>query len=457
MQIRTKLTLQFLFIGGAIMVIASCAIYFSSAQFRKEDFYRRLENKAINTAKLLIEVDEIDASLLRRIERDNPVNLPEEKIIILDYKNDTLYSSDEEGTIRIEKEIVDQIRLDGRFFYRQGSYEIIGLLYSERFDRFTVLAAAIDITGVSKLKNLRIILSIVCLASILIFSVAGWIYAGKALAPISGVVKQVEDISIQSLNLRLDEGTENDEISKLTRTFNKMLDRLEEAFQLQKDFISNASHEIRTPLTSVYGQLQVLLLRERSVPDYKMAITSVVEDIRNLTDLVNSLLLLARASAETTDRNIKILRLDDILWQVTDELKKANEEFRINIRMDDSLYSGDADKMTVNGNEYLLKVAISNILENACKFSDDHTADVFITGRDKMVVVEFSDRGRGIPEKDLVLIFEPFYRASNAKTVPGHGIGLSLVHKIVRNHNGSVDIVSEAGMGTTVTVKLPSA
>jgi hypothetical protein len=130
MQIRTKLTLQFLLIGGVIMIIASATIFLSSANFRREDFYNRLGNKVNITAKLLIDVEEIDATFLKKIETDNPLNLPEEKIIILDYKNDTLYSSDDDAEILINKSLNDRIRLEGNVRYKQDPFEVLGLLYT---------------------------------------------------------------------------------------------------------------------------------------------------------------------------------------------------------------------------------------------------------------------------------------------------------------------------------------
>jgi len=457
MQIRTRLTLQFLFIGGAIMIIASCSIYFSSARYRRDDFFQRLENKSTNTAKILVEIDEIDADLLRRIEKDNPINFPDEKIIILNYKNDTLYTSDEGGDIKINEDILSQIRLTGRVHYKQKPYDILGYLFTEKYDRFVVIAAATDPLGLLKMKNLRIILIVVCLTSLILFFIAGWVYAGKALEPISSVVRSVEEVSINSLNLRVDEGNGTDEIARLARTFNNMLTRLEDAFSLQKDFISNASHEIRTPLTSIYGQLQVLLLKDRKKIDYKSTIASVLEDIRNLSDLSNNLLLLARTSSAVTDRSVDLIRVDEILWQVAEDIKKLNKEFTVNIKIGLDSATGDAEQMLVLGNESLLRTAVLNILENSCKYSDDHSADVLLDCVDKKVKLTFTDRGKGIPPEDMDKIFEPFYRGNNSKTIPGHGIGLSLVQKIIQNHKGTITISSDHVAGTKVIVELPLA
>ena len=112
MNIRNKLTLRFIFIVAIIIVISSVSIYFSSAQYRKDDFYIRLKSKAINTAKLLIEVEEVDAGLLRKIEKNNPVSLPNERIIIFNYKNEILYSSDDQQEFQYNSELLDNIQLE---------------------------------------------------------------------------------------------------------------------------------------------------------------------------------------------------------------------------------------------------------------------------------------------------------------------------------------------------------
>lgn len=457
MQIRTRLTLQFLLIGGAIMIIASCAIYLSSAIFGKDDFYNRLESKANITARLLIEVEEIDASLLRRIEKDNPVNLPSEKIIIYNYKNEILYSSDEQNEMEISTSVLNRIRLYEKITFKQGENDVLGVLYAERYDRFVVIAAAKDIIGLLKLKNLKIILLTVNIVSFLILSIAGWFYSGKALEPISTVVRQVEDISIASLNLRVDEGNGTDEIARLAQTFNKMLERLEEAFKMQKDFISNASHEIRTPLTSVYGQLQVLLIKDRSSDEYKSTVNSVVEDIQNLIMLSNSLLLLAQTSSETTDKSFSNVRIDEILWQAVEEINKVNESYNINISISINESSNADELMLIEGNEFLLKVALSNIIENGCKYSYNHSVDIKIECQGKSISLVFTDQGRGIEAEDIEKIFEPFYRGQNSKQVQGHGIGLSLVKRIITNHSGTIKISSVKGKGTSVVLSLPLA
>ena len=437
------------------MIIASVAIYYSSASFRKENFYNRLTNKAWSTARLLLDTYDYDANRVLKIEKNNPVNLQNERIIILDFRNEILYSTDDKGDIEISNDILERIRLSERVRYRQGQFEIVGVLYVSHLVRFVVIAAATDTEGFSHLNKLRVIMIIACLVSLILFFVAGWVYSGRALKPISDVIKQVGDISITSLNLRVPEGNGTDEIGRLAKTFNRMLERLEKSFSMQKDFIANASHELRTPLTSINGHLEVLVMKERSAEEYKTALESVLDDIKSLIDLSNRLLLIARTSAEGPVNFNKKIRIDEILWQAKEEMKRFKKNYSINISIDKSMT--DSEQMMVTGDEYLIKVAFTNIIDNACKYSPDNTVNIILQQSGKWIETVFQDKGIGIPENDLRKIFEPFYRGSNAHSVSGSGIGLALVNQIINNHNGTIEIKSAKDKETQVSIKLPSA
>ncbi|MBT1706176.1 HAMP domain-containing sensor histidine kinase [Chryseosolibacter indicus] len=454
MNIRTKLTVRFILIAAIIFLLSSVLIYILSAQYREEDFYSRLFNKSNNTAKLLIEVDEVDVDLLYKIERDNPVSLPNEKIIIYNYRDTILFTTDEEGIIKIDKQLLNRIRLEDEIRFAQDKYEILGFLFKGQYDRFVVIAAATDIYGHKRLKNLIFILFVVFSISIVIVSISGWIYAGRALKPIANVVNKVDEISISSLNLRVDEGNGNDEIARLAQTFNSMLSRLETSFITQKNFIANASHELRTPLTAITGQLEVTLLNTRTPEDYKKVLNSLLDDIKNLNNLSNRLLLLAQTSTEDKEKKMSSIRIDEIVWQAKEDLLRHHPSFSINIDLAEDL--DDERKLIIKGDEQLIKTALSNLMENGCKYSKDETTNVFIKSSQYGITIDFRDNGIGVPAEDMVNIFEPFYRGSNTKDIKGHGIGLSMVKGIVKIHNGIIQLDSVQGVGTTITVNLPT-
>ncbi|MBA4411533.1 MAG: two-component sensor histidine kinase, partial [Odoribacter sp.] len=160
LNIRARLTLQFTYIVTFILFLFSFIIYYFSASYRESEFYSRLENKAFNTAKLLIEVKEVDYNLLKIIDRNTINALFNEKVMIYDYKDRQIYNSLDDDSIPVSKSLLDKIRLLKDVRYHEGKNEVIGLLYADKYDRFVVIASALDIYGRSKLNNLKWIIII---------------------------------------------------------------------------------------------------------------------------------------------------------------------------------------------------------------------------------------------------------------------------------------------------------
>lgn len=453
MKIRTKLTLQFLSFTALILLVSSIAIYIISTKYRHEDFYNRLLNKSINTAQLRLEVDEIDNNLLMRLEKNNPLSLPNEKIIILDYKNNILFSTDENSVIKYDKNLLNQIRLDREVRFKQGEYEVLGYLFTSKYDRFAVIAAANDIYGLRNNRNLLKVLLIVDILSLLFLLLAGWIFSGKALKPISVLIKEVDRISESNLYLRLNEGNREDELEQLAHTFNKMLIKLEGAFKTQKNFISHASHELRTPLMAITGQIEYILLKRRSQEEYEDILNSIYLDIKSLNKLTNRLLMLTQTNVETQQAAFVMLRIDEIIWEAYEDLIKLNPGYVANILMNENL---NDENMTVKGDDQLLKTAFLNLMENGCKYSDNHTVTVRINLiNTDFIGIEIIDQGVGISADELKQILKPFFRGSGIQKIKGHGIGLPLAAYIVGIHNGKLEVTSKPDIGTHIVVRIP--
>ncbi len=337
MQIRDKLTLLFMGIVALILGAATMAVYYSSSIYRQEEFYSRMESKARNVAQMLIDVEEIDVNLLYRLEKNNPVSLPKEKIIIINYQDQVLYNSGDFIPLNISNELLNTIRLEEIVRYREGQYDVVGFLYADKFERVVVLAAAVDIYGYSKLQNLRNVLLLVFGGGLILTFFSGRFLSHRALKPISKVVGQIETIGIENLSYRREEGKCKDEISRLSHTFNALLNRLEAAFEMQKNFIANASHELRTPLTAVTGQLEVSLMQKRTEDEYIAAIKSVLEDMKNLNRLSNRLLLLAQTNSETPTGSFSKVRIDEVLWESVAEICRRNSVYQANDSFDEGL------------------------------------------------------------------------------------------------------------------------
>ncbi len=453
LNIRSRLTIQFTYIVTFILVLFSCIIYYFSASYRESEFYSRLEKKALTTAKLLIEVKEVDYNLLKIIDRNTLNALHNEMVLIYDSRDYQIYNSLDNDSIRISKTLLDKIRLLKNIRYHEGKSEAIGLIFTLKYDQYVVIASAYDNYGRIKLQNLMWIILVGFFTSIGSTILFGRIYAKKALKPMSNVVKQVDKINISSLNMRVNEGNGTDEIAQLAITFNQMLGRLESAFEMQRSFVSNASHELRTPLTSITGQIEVSLMKSRTHKDYEAILESVLEDIKNLNALSNGLLDMAKASSDISAIALHALRIDEILWETRTELIERKKDYKISIIFSEPIE--DEKELMVLGNHHLLKTSIVNLMDNACKFSSDKSAEIFLSVCGKYVVTEFTDQGMGIDPADMEKIFHPFFRSKNAKNIAGNGLGLSLTDKIIQIHNGTISIESHLNKGTKVTVSIP--
>lgn len=453
MEIKTKLTLQFVLLVSLILATSLFTIYVFSSEYRTDDFYDRLKNKALNAAKLLIEIAEIDANMLRRLERDNPSALPYEKILIYDKNDKLIFTTDENHILNIKPDVLNIIKQQNETRFKQGEYEIIGLLFPDNNNNFIVITGAVDVYGKKRLRNLSAILFTVFLFTIVVLFLMGRIFAVRALSPMNKVVKQVSGITASNLNMRVDEGNGRDEISRLAKTFNAMLDRIEQSFITQKKFIDNASHELRTPLTAISSQLEVTLMNDRSIEDYKNCLHSVQEDIRNMINLTNQLLMIARADTVGGSAPLVDIRLDELLWQARADLIKAHPEYKIQIILSENIV--DEKNITIKGYDSLLRNAIKNLMDNGCKYSPDKKVLVNLNPEKDAIKLIFRDQGIGISEEDLKRITQPFYRGKNAASYTGHGVGLSLVEKITQLHHFGMKIESELNQGTTIEISIP--
>jgi signal transduction histidine kinase len=400
-----------------------------------------------------MEVEEVNANLLKRMERNNPASLPNQYIVIYNFKNEELYSSEGNAVIPADSSLLNKIRLQHEIKYRYRNYEVLGFLFTDRYDRFAVIAAATDVYGLDALNNLRNILVVTfCISAVLVF-ILGWFYSGKVLGPITKIVKEVDKITEVNLNQRLGEGNGKDELSRLARTFNHMLNRLQNAFSYQKTFIANASHEIKTPITIMSAEIEVTLLQEGSNNDYITVLKSILNGLKGLNKLSNQLLLLAQTSAEQPEKNFAPIRIDDILWAVKEELTMANDRYRIDIVFPMSL---NHESLMVEGDEQLIKIAILNLMDNACKYDDRYEASVILSTTKDKVSIEFKNHGPGISQEESDKIFNPFYRGRNRRSEKGFGIGLPLVSRIIHLHKGTIHFESIPFVETSFKLVFPT-
>ena len=452
MKVRTRLTILFTVITATILLAFASVIYFSAKKNREREFYSILKKEAITKANLFFNA-KVDTKTLQDIYRNNREILNEVEVAIYDTGFNLLYHDAVDiDYVKETPEMINEIFQKGEIQFYQQDWQVIGLRYEYKNKNYIITATAIDQYGYNKLNSLLKNSIIVFIISIIFIYIAGVYFSKKAFDPVMDMIEKAKVISATNLDLRLNNNGKKDELSELANTFNEMLNRLENSFDAQKHFVSNISHELRTPLAAIITELELSTNKEKSVAEYKSTIQNALGDAKKLVRLLNSLLDLAKASYDPSEIAFKPIRIDEILLDARQQVQQANSDYKIDIVFEQEFEN--ENQITINGNEYLLKVAFANLFENGCKFSKDKQSSVSISFERDKIQLRFTDKGIGISEDDLKYIFTPFYRGENKIYAEGNGIGLALTKNIILLHKGTISVSSKQNEGTTFYVEL---
>lgn len=468
MKIRTRITLLFTVITASILLIFATVIFVSAKENREKEFYSLLKKEGITKANLFFNA-KVDAQSLQDIYRNNRETLNEVEVAIYDKHFNLLYHDAVDiDVVKETPEMINEIYDKGEIKYYQNHWQVIGFRYGFLNKDYIITAAAYDQYGFAKLNNLLKSMIAIFFLSIAFIYAAGHYFSKKAFDPVREMTAKAKLISATNLDLRLNEHDAKDELSELANTFNQMLARLENSFDAQKNFVYNISHELRTPLAAIISELELSNYKDLKKSDYQTAIRQALHDAKKLTRLSNSLLDLAKASYDPSEISFKPIRVDEVLVDAMQEIQQANPDFNIHIQFDQE--PEQEHQISVYGNEYLLKVAFINLIENGCKFSNDKSVFVSISHRpsepedmtletnaiSSFINLKFKDQGIGISEYDLRHLFKPFYRGENRQFAAGNGIGLYLTQKIIHLHRGNITVQSQELKGTTFILDLPT-
>ncbi len=457
MPVRLRITLLFTALVFVILGLVCGGIYYFSYMARVNAIKTRLTNRAITTARMLGQQSVFDQKLVKKIDSFTTIALKNKTVQAYDNYYHKIYNySDNIGdTFIIDKSILNNAKFDGTWYFKIGNKEAIAYHAPETEQNIVVVSAAEDVDGKESLRNLLKILLFGFLIGNTLVLFTGYLFSTRLLRPIKKITTDVKEISAQNLTRRLKTGSSQDEWYQLSNTLNGLLDRMQESFELQRRFISNASHELSTPLTSISSQLEVAFLREREAVYYKKVMQSIYMDVRQMAKLTRTLLEFATASGNAGGLEINLIRIDEIILGMPSEMAKINPRYIVNLFFGE--LPDDEESLLVFGNEELLFSAIKNIVLNACKYSDNQQAKILLAIKNKTIIVTVSDEGKGIPESQLQTIFQPFYRVEENVSSEGFGLGLSLADKIVKLHKGFIEVTSTLNVGTVFTIQIPAA
>ena len=286
---------------------------------------------------------------------------------------------------------------------------------------------------------------------IAVISLIGWFMAKRALQPVVDVAQMAQQITSRSLNVRLPLRGAGDELDHLIERFNSMMERLEANFAQIRQFSTDVSHELRTPLTAVRGQLEVALITAKTVEEHREAMENALQDVERLSQIVRALLQLSQAESGQLSLHMTPVNLAAIVEDITDQFQIPAEDERV------TLTAEFPPEAQILGDRIQIERLLYNLLSNAIKYTPaGGSVMVTVAADGASVRLIVADTGQGIAAEYLPHIFDRFYRVPGKNDAEkGLGLGLSFVSWIVKAHNATIDVESEAGKGTRFIVTFP--
>jgi signal transduction histidine kinase len=441
-KIKQRLALRFTIVCALLIGAILIFIYILTRGFVHADFAERLAQQS------RLEVLHYATPHVRDV-------IPSQSFLLVNPVT-SIYFSDgtrvhSNGTYPIPDKWITFLNENAVFNGERGEYTTVGRKYDVNGRTYLVFVSDKDLPGQHELDILIKSMMVGSLVSLILSYMTGLYLAGNALRPVKHVVQEVNQITKDNLSYRLKLDKDSgkvDEVDEMVLTFNALLTRIESAFITQKRFVQNASHELKTPLTAIMAEAELALTRDRTTGEYKRTLQVIVTETERLERLTQGLLTLTRLEEGSSPPDVEAL-------DVCALLNNTLSTFRLHHPEREVFKDGEQVALPIRGNKQLLQIAILNILDNAVKYSAGKIIVKNMRVGDQ-THISIQDFGMGIPGHELGRVRSPLFRASNTSAIPGAGLGLPLVDRIVKVHSGELVIVSEEGKGTTCIVKLPT-
>ena len=462
MSLTNRLIIFYLLALGFVLTSFSFAIYFSV----QIHLNQQLEAKAAATLETLLAASEVHRDGLEWEPEQHTIQFwHEDSPTIWAVFNENQAMIDSSKDLKFPADQFSQSDTSGneigstQFSWQNEQWQVFQLrlkapivpekaprLSSNRHREFVFMTAWPLRSMTYSLNYLKWMMCSVTLTSWLIAAVLGRWFCQKALLPLTEMAEDVSRISVNQLSFRLQEPPVNDELLSLSKAFNGLMNRLEDSFSRQSRFTSEASHQMRTPLAAMMGQIEVALRRDRPPEEYKRVLCSAKSQAVRLQKIVELLLFLARADAETNKLSLELVHVNH--W-LADHIKSHwGEHPRFhNIQ----IHLPESTEVLLRTHFAMLGQALDNYIDNAMKYSAPGTpVHVRLEEHSNHVSIIVQDEGQGIHPEDLSNIFSPFFRSSDARSrgVDGFGLGLAISARLTHALGGECSVTSKPGQGS---------
>ncbi|MER3464947.1 MAG: sensor histidine kinase [Chitinophagaceae bacterium] len=451
MGIRKKIFLYFSLTIISLTGIALFFIYTLFTEYREEEFQQRQKEKIKSTLLFLSEMKRADNELTEAIDRLTINDLYNEKLLIFNYKKELIYSSIDDTPIQYSKNILEKLSPTNEWFESKDElYDVVGLYFQNEGNAYYGISKAFDKFGYSKLNYLKYIL----FASFLIISIAviliAYFLSNKITQPLISITQKINNYNFESKYKPIEFEQSKNEIAILAQQFNKLMGKMTEAFSFQKHAINHISHELKTPIAVLVSNFEKIE-KETDIEKIQTLIKNQKEDTKNLSEIINSLLEIAKAESGNVNKLDRI-RIDELIFDVADELNSVYPDFLFSIEY---AQTEDENNLILSANSRLLKAAMTNLMLNCIQYSDDKKARITIGNKFEIIEITFENNGAVIPKNENQFLFQHFFRGENSKGKRGFGLGLVFVQKILALHNGSISYYTPNNNSNIFTISIP--
>jgi signal transduction histidine kinase len=436
MSLRIKFALLFASLVTVILIISGLIILFFFENNRRSDFNLRLKAEGLYNYYNFYEPGVSPEKLPAEVKNNLPGSLLGQQVIILDTTYQLLYQSPANATINYNYELIQKIKKEGEYTFNIDNAEAVGIYVRDKIHPAYVIVAAKDRYGERKEDFLQYTLVFVLIAGLMLSGVVAFFYVKQLSKPFNHINDQVSNLTVNNLQQRITVPKNYDVLKTFASNFNKMLERIEKSFEIQKSFVHHASHELRTPLAVMLAQTESALGRELTVEESKKVLESLREDQQEMIELTNSLLLLSQYEKISYLNDWPLIRVDEMIYDNIAMIKKMYEDMNVSIEFI-NLPDNEAD-LSIKGNEALLRSAIRNLIKNAYSYSSDKQLSILLDATHENMTVHFDNAGKQLSQEEQDRLFVPFFRGANAQSKKGFGLGLSIVQRIVNIHKGTI-------------------
>jgi signal transduction histidine kinase len=446
-KVQTRLTVLCSGVFGIIFAIIALVIFGLYYNNTKQLIYKNLDKIANISALFYLEEDELNAYEFEKIKKQFEEIVSNDDYQVYNEVNQICYG---EQQMVIPADILDKIRSEQRLSFTTDEHLCYGIFYEDNQGDFVIIAKEKrNVLDEQIHLLLWILLTCFLTGLIAIVLLSRWV-SHIAYRPFSKIINQVNNISMNNLDVQIESPGTKDELQDLIDTFNKLLAKISETFVIQKNFVSYVSHEFKTPLASMLGHLEVFSIKDRSAEEYKEVTQKLIQQIYQLDEILDTLIVISDLRKEM--ETMIPLRIDELLWEIIDKISETYMNPKISVNID--IQPEDEPMLSITKNRTQLFMALFNLIDNAVKYSPGKLVEIRLYKEDEHLQLSITDKGIGIPPNQMEHISKPFYRADNAQQIQGSGIGLSIALLILEKNQIKYHIHSETGIGTCVLLSL---